>query len=151
MADDYDEYGNPVEQQTEARGLRKQLEEALAKAKESEALRTENEQLRRDGVIRDAGLVLSEVQRKALAGVHDGTWDAEMVRKTAEALGFIAAPAPVADDPSLAQHEQLANAHAGTDVPPASRDAELDIALAKASTEEEFLALYRTSGRPLAL
>lgn len=150
MADDYDEYSDPAEQQTEARGLRKQLEEALAKAKDAETLRSENAQLKRDGVIRDAGLTLSDVQRKALAGVHDGTWDAETVKKTAEALGFITTP-PVADDPSLAQHEQLANAHAGTDVPAASRDADLDIALSKASTEEEFLALYRTSGRPLAL
>lgn len=139
--------------------LRRQLAEAKAEAreakqqaKEADTLRTQVEQLQREGTIRDAGLNLNATQRQALAAVHQGEWQADAITKTATDLGFYTppAPAPVVDDPSLAVQAQIAAASAGTDAPPASRDAEIDDRLSKASSPEEFMAIYREAGRPVA-
>ena len=138
--------------------LRRQLAEAKAeareakqKAQEADTLRAKIETLEREGTIRDAGLNLNATQRQALAAVHNGSWEADAITKTATDLGFYTPPAepPVVDDPSLAVHAQIAAASAGTDAPPSSRDVEIDSRLDKAQSEAEFLAVYRESGRPL--
>lgn len=151
---DYDEYD---EQQTGS-GLRAQLEQALAdkkalaaEAAEAKALREKIARLEQDGQIRDAGLNLNEHQRAALSAVHSGDWNTEAIKATAANLGFYTPPPapPVVDSPDLAAHAAIAAAAAGTDAPPASADAELDARLAQAASEQEFLAAYRNSGRPM--
>lgn len=149
MAEDYDD----DDQQTDGgRGLRAQLEAALAKAKDNDELRNENQRLKNDGVIRDAGLTLNDRQKAALQATHEGNWTPEAIKTTATELGFIQPPVtePVVDDPSLALHDQIAQASAGTDAPPTSTEAQIDASLAKATTEAEYLAIYRASGRALA-
>ena len=144
--DDQDDTPNP-------RDLRNQLKEANARARAADELAAENKRLREDLVIRDAGISLNDRQRKALAATHDGTWDAESVKKTAVDLGFVTEPAEPArvDDPSLAAHDRIAAASAGTDAPPLDRDSEIDAQLAKATTQDEYMATYRASGRSIAL
>ena len=96
-------------------------------------------------------MTLNEHQVKALAAVHSGDWTAEAVKGTATSLGFITTPppAPVVDDPNLAVIDQIAAASNGTEPTPASRDAEIDAALDKAQSAEEYLATYRAAGRPV--
>jgi hypothetical protein len=153
VADDYDEYGEQT-----GSGLRAQLEQALAekrelaaKAAEAEALRTKVARLEQEGQIRDAGLNLNETQRAALSAVHSGEWNPEAITKTASNLGFITIPEPppVVDSPDLSAHAQIAAAAAGTEPPPASRDAEFESRIAQAQTAEEFQAIYREWGRPM--
>jgi len=152
--DDYDFDGDDnTPEEPSPRDLRVQLKEAKAKARQAEELRQENERLRTSLTLNEAGLKLNELQQTALKAAHTGSWDADAVRKTAEALGFAQAPPPPpppVDDPSLGQIDQIAAAAAGTDAPPASRDAELDARINNATTEAELLAIYRESGRPLA-
>lgn len=137
--------------------LRRKLKEANARAKaaeerasEAETLREQVTRLQREGVIRDAGITLNEHQRTALAAVHGGDWNPDAIKQTAANLGFIAAQTSPPDDPSLAQHEQIAAASAGTDAPTASRDAEIDAQIAAARNPEELLSIMRAAGRPIA-
>jgi DNA-binding Lrp family transcriptional regulator len=151
---DYDDYDDN-EQQNDSmspRDLRVQLKEAKAAAKEANELREQVKRLQQEGTIRDAGLTLNEQQRVALAAVHSGEWNSDAIKQTASTLGFYSPqqPAPVVDDPSLSQIDQIASASAGTETLSASRDAELDAQLAKATSPEEFMSIYRTSGRRYA-
>ena len=150
MADD--EFNPDSETNQYAPGdLRRQLEEAKAEAKAAKALQEENNRLREDLAFRDAGLSLNDLQRKALLATHDGELKPEALKATAETLGFVQAPAsaPVQDDPSLAVHSQIAADAAGAESLSLDREAEIDQQLAAATTEEEVLAIYRSSGRPL--
>lgn len=149
---DYEDYdGN--DEEPNPRDLRQQLKAAKAEAKEAKERAERADRLERELVTVKAGLSLNERQTVALQAAHDGTWTPDAIRKTAEELGFITAPPPPpppVDDPSLSAHDQIAAASAGTDAPPASRDAEIDAQILKATSEAELLAIYRNSGRPLA-
>lgn len=156
---DYDDYDSEQYDDLPPGDLRRQLKEAKAEARqakvqaqEAETLRAQVQRLERDGTIRDAGLTLNDQQRAALQAVHGGEWNADAIKQTATTLGFYSPPTPqpVVDDPNLATHEQIAAAAAGTDAPPASRDAEIDAQLAQTKSAEEYLAAYRASGRPIA-
>lgn len=151
--DDYDEIDadTDVPAQDNPRDLRRQLKEAKAKAKDNDELRAENARLKQDGIIRDAGLTLNDRQRLALQATHEGSWTPDAIKTTAADLGFFTPPAPAPDDPSVALQDQISAAAAGTDAPPASRDAQIDAELAGATSEAEFLAAYRASGRPISL
>lgn len=151
MADEYgfeDDEGNA--EQERASTLREKLKEANARAKAAEDLAKENESLKQQIAVSQAGLTLTEMQRKALLSVHSGDLSSDGLKQTAQSLGFIAAPEPVPDDPSLAVHAQIAQTAAGAEVVNADRDAEIDAAIDKATTQEEVLAIYANSGRPLA-
>jgi hypothetical protein len=129
----------------ELEGQNRQLAEAQGRA----------EQLERELAIRDAGVELDELQRKALFAVHDGEFTAERVRDTATRLGFVqpaAPPAPEVPADELARLRQFQSASAGAPMQPmndAEREREMDQRLREAKTEEEFDALYRGSGRPM--
>lgn len=152
MADyDYDD----IEQDDEdsgPKGLRRRLKEAEAEAKRLATVADENSTLKQQLALAQAGITLNDTQVKALAAVHSGEWSPDAVKTTATSLGFVQTPppAPVVDDPNLAVIDQISAASAGTDPAPASRDAEIDAALSKAQSAEEYLAMYRTSGRPVA-
>lgn len=148
MADEYG-YDEDEQQQEKASTLRQKLQDAERRAKEAEALASENQNLKHRLAVSDAGLTLTDLQRTALLATHTGDLTPEGLKSTAQALGFIQAPPPVPDDPSLAVHAQIAAAAAGTQAPVADRDAEIDAGLAAAKTEAEFMALYAQSGRPI--
>ena len=151
MADEYGfEDDEDTQEQEKASSLREKLKEANARAKAAETLAAENESLKQQIAVSQAGLTLTEVQRKALLAVHSGDLNADGLKQTAQSLGFIAAPEPVPDDPSLAVHDQIAQTAAGAEVVTADRDAEIDAAIQKATTQEEVMAIYRNSGRPIA-
>ena len=139
-----------TQEQETASSLRAKLKEANARAKEAETLATENQTLKQQIAVGAAGLTLNDAQRNALLAVHSGDLTPDGLRNTAQTLGFIAAPAPVPDDPSLSVHEQIAQSAAGTEVPNADREAEIDAALSKASNQAEFMEIYQRSGRPIA-
>lgn len=149
MADeDYDEDGALLGDE-QASSLRQKLKEANARAKEADTLRAENLRLKNEGMIRDAGLTLNDRQKAALQAVHVGDWTPDALKQSATELGFITT-SPVVDDPNLSLTDQISDASAGTDAPPASRDVEIDTQLQSATSEAEFMAAYRASGRPIA-
>ena len=150
---DYDDYDdNEPDEDSVPRGLRRRLKEAEAEAKRLSPLADENTALRQQLALAQAGISLNDTQVKALAAVHSGDWNPEAVKQTASSLGFVQAPppAPIVDDPNLSAIDQIAAASAGTDPAPASRDAEIDAALDKAQSADEYLAMYRAAGRPVA-
>lgn len=150
---DYDDYDNDEQDEDSGpKGLRRRLKEVEAENRSLKPLMDENTGLKQKLALAQAGISLNDTQVKALAAVHSGEWNPEAVKQTATTLGYVQAPAPtpVVDDPNLATIDQIAAASAGTDPVPASRDAELDAALSKATSPEEFMALYRASDRPIA-
>jgi len=149
MADD--DYDDDVQPEADnPRDLRVQLKAAKAEAKEANDLRAQVLRLTNDGVIRDAGLTLNDRQKAALQATHEGTWTPEAIKATAQDLGFLPPPAPVVDDPSLSQLDQITAASAGTDPVTPDRDADIDAKIDGATSEAELLAIYRTSGRLMA-
>jgi hypothetical protein len=147
--DDYDD-DDATPGELSPRDLRQQLKEANARAKAADELRAENQRLKNEGIIRDAGLSLNDRQKAALQAVHSSDWTPDAIKQTATDLGFITAQ-PVVDDPNLSLTDQISAASAGTDAPPASRDADLDAQIQAATSEAELLAIYRASGRPVSL
>jgi len=149
----YDEQDDQYEQQEKPSGLRRKLAEATQRAADRDALAAEVTALKQQMAVRDAGLDLNDTQRKALLSVHSGDLTPDQLKQTAQNLGFVQAPpppVPVPDDPSLAVHAQIAADAAGAAPLQPDREAEIDARLNSASTEEEFMAIYRESGRPLA-
>ncbi len=151
MADEQYGYDDEDTQEQEtASSLRQKLKEANARAKAADTLTAENESLKQQIAVSSAGLSLTEVQSKALLAVHSGDLNPEGLKATAQSLGFIAAPPPVQDDPSLAVHAQIAASAAGAEPQSTDKDAEVDARLRKATSQTEVMAIYAESGRPIA-
>lgn len=106
----------------------------------------------------DAGLTLSEKQRKALEATHEGDWTPEALRASAAELGFAEAPPPPSNVPpeELAALGRINDASLGAEVRPPSADAELDAQMAQLRADvqagrlspeaasQKFDALYRS-------
>lgn len=84
-----------------------------AKADEADELRARIENMERQAVIRDAGLDLSDQQRKALEATHEGDWTADAIRQSATALGWIGAAPQGVPAHEAAGHQQMVNAATG--------------------------------------
>ncbi len=140
MATEYDDEGNPVEQEDEKNtpaGLRKYANEQAERAKAAEAQLAE---YRRKEAIRSAGLDgLNEDQLGVLQGNS-----AEELRQRAEKLGFIQ-PTPDVAPEVQAAHERVAEA-AGSGQTQVSTSKENEYASAK--TPEELLRIAQKHGSP---
>lgn len=146
----YDIDGNPIEVETpNVRQMRehiKTLEDETARLK---ALETENAQLKQGEAIRSAGIELDEIRRKAFEAAHNGEWTPEAVRDTAVKLGWAAPPPPPVPPEEVAGFQRMDAAYTGGTTTPPDPEAALDAKLAQANSEQEFLELYRNSGRPI--
>lgn len=153
----YDQYGNPIEpedhQQQESANVR-QMRERIKALEAEAAAKTELEAkiagYERNDALRAAGLELDEKRRKALEAVHDGDWTAEKLRETAVTLGFAQPPQPDTPPAEVQAHQQMQAAASGGNVGIPDRDAELDAKLVQARSADEFMELYRQSGRLIA-
>jgi hypothetical protein len=126
------------------------------------ALETENkdlaekaskgERMERQLAIRDADLSLKPMQMTALERVHEGDWTADSIRETAVALGFVAEAPPEVPPEELARLSRIDAASAGARNAgtPVDRDQEFEARLRAAKSDDEFMAIYRESGRPIA-
>lgn len=92
MADTDEDTGS----QETGKGLRAQLEAALAEAKQA---KVDAENARRELAFTQAGLTgLSDKQVKALVATHEGEITADALKATATELGFVADKPPATDN-----------------------------------------------------
>lgn len=161
----YDEDGNPfqvqvpVEDQPQhqapesnnVRAMREKIKELEADQAKNKELAEKVQQYERAETIRQAGLTLDETQRRALEAAHAGEWNPELVRQTAVNLKW-ADPLPPegASQEEKDAHERMNAARTGGTTTPPDKEAELDVKLANAKSEVEFMEIYRASGRPLS-
>lgn len=114
--------------------------------KEWNSTKAENEALKFEKSLRDAGLNLSNKQLAATLAAHEGEKTPDAIRKTAEELKFVE---PVTETPNEEQHkhEQVQGASSG-----ATQKTELspEDAYAQANTPEEVMAIARQRGTPIA-
>lgn len=149
----YTEDGDPVEIDDETPNLKQQRDriKALeAQVAEKEQLEAKVRQFEQSEAMRGAGLELDEVRRRAFEAAHQGAWDAEAVRATAVQLGWAAPPDPAVPNEEIAGHQRLQAAFTGGTTTPPDPEQELDAKLAGASNQDEFMAMYRESGRPIS-
>jgi len=127
-------------------GARQRMRQLQKDNKRLAAFEHENAQLRQHEAIRTAGLELNETQIKALTATHEGESTPELLRKTAETLGF-AQPLPDVDPSDQKAHEQLASARSG-----ASNIADISYEqeVATARNAEELKAVALKHNRPWA-
>mgnify|MGYP001567227803 CR=1 FL=1 len=90
-------------QPSEGGKLRSELEAQIAKNAE---LATQVQSMQREGVLRDAGLQLSDKQRRALEATHEGDWTADLLKATAKELNFLTDPSSTQTAPPPAQPNQ---------------------------------------------
>jgi hypothetical protein len=109
------------------------------------ALEPENASLKTTIAIRDAGLELNERQLKALLASHEGESSPDLLRKTAEELGF-AEPVPDNDPDDEAAHRQLDAARKGAST---VQQPSYDEEIANARDKDEVIAIARKHGRPV--
>lgn len=152
ISDDPNDHNDPNEP-ANVRQMRERIKELEGKAKERDELEAQLTTMRRQSIVSESGLTLNDAQRKALETVHEGDWTKESIIQTAASLGFPVpppSPDPVRDD--LAAHQRMADVTAGAgglSSAPLSEDQEFEAKLAAAKTEDEVLALYRSSGRAM--
>jgi hypothetical protein len=110
------------------------------------ALEPENASLKTTIAIRDAGLDLNERQLKALLASHEGESTPDLLRKTAEELGF-AEPIPDNDPDDEAAHRQLDAARKGSTT--SANQPSYDDEINAAQSKDEVIAIARKHGRPV--
>jgi len=131
----------------EPRGLRKQIEEQAAKAREAEARAAAAE---RELAFAKAGLDLSDPKIGYFTRGYDGDADPEKIKAAALEAGFIGSQEPANTIPpeELAQHQAAANLAAGASATPPDENAEYQAAMAAARSKDEALALMDRYGSP---
>lgn len=127
----------------EPRGLRKQIEEQAAKAREAEARAAAAE---RELAFAKAGLPLSDPKMDYFVKGYDGDLTPEVIRAAAEAAGFLSTAPPDVPADELAQHQQAANLAASATVTPPDENAEYLTALSQARSKAEVLAVMDQYG-----
>ncbi len=142
---DLDDDDDDDNSQSDVPSLRKEVKRLSKENRRLAGLETENASLKTTLAIRDAGLTLNDRQLKALLATHDGESTPELLRKTAEELGF-AEPIPDNDPADEAAHSQLEAARKGASTvsQPSYED---EIAAAK--DKDEVIAIARKHGRPV--
>ena len=151
MTDQYfDADGNPVEipESPNVRQMRERIEQLEAEANRAKDLEAQLQGVQRTHALSSAGLQLDEVKQKALEAVHQGEWTPDALKDTAVKLGWMEATPPVPPQEQQSLGRMEAAIQGGNHVPP-NADVELDQRLAQARTEQEFIEIYRQSGRPL--
>lgn len=134
-----------IEVESEARGLRKQLEQELQAKKDAESRAARAE---RELAFAKAGIDLGDSRMSYFVKGYDGEADPEKIRLAAMEAGFLAPPTPDVPSDELAQHEKVASLSAGTQTVDFDTDAEYVSALAQARTKEDVLALMDRFGSP---
>lgn len=141
------DFDSENEQDTEEpRGLRKQIEEQAAKAREAEARAAAAE---RELAFAKAGLPLSDPKMSYFVKGYDGELTPDAIKAAAESAGFLnSAPPPAPEVPAeeLAQHQQAANLAASGTVGPPDENAEYLAALNAARSKDEILAVMDRYG-----
>jgi|LakMenEpi03Aug12_release.lakeMendotaPanAssembly.Ray.scaffolds.fasta_scaffold1012814_1 hypothetical protein len=134
-----------IEVESEARGLRKQLEQELQARKEAESRATKVE---RELAFAKAGIDLGDPRMSYFVKGYEGDSDPEKIRQAALEAGFLSTPTPDVPSDELAQHEKAASLSAGTQTIDFDVDAEYVQALAQARTKDDVLALMDKFGSP---
>ncbi len=117
------------------------------KAKDHDDAVKRAEAAERKLALRDAGIPNTSLGKLFEKG-YDGDWaDVEAIKAAAVEYGVLEPPEPEVPEEERAAHERVSAASAGA---PGSPERDFDAELSAASTEEEFLRIYRESGRPLA-
>lgn len=131
----------------EPRGLRKQIEEQAAKAREAEARAAAAE---RELAFAKAGLPLSDPKMGYFVKGYDGDLTPEAIKAAAEAAGFLAPPAPEVPAEELAQHQQAATlAATGTiSTPDESAQYQAELAAAASQGRDAIFAVMDKYGSP---
>lgn len=140
-----------IEETEEPRGLRKQIEEQAAKAKDAEARAAAAE---RELAFAKAGLPLNDPKMGYFVKGYDGDLTPEAIKTAAEAAGFIGEPEPSIPPEELAQHQQAANLSAGGGSEPAWTGAlhdnpQYQQEMAQAMTPEAAMAVMTKYGSPM--
>jgi hypothetical protein len=141
--------GSEDEYDEEPRGLRKQIEEQAAKAREAEARAAAAE---RQLAFAKAGLDLSDPKMSYFVKGYDGESDPEKIKAAAQEAGFIGAPSqePAVPAAELQQHQAAANLAAGssnqTFVGPYDQDPEYQQSIRMSRSPDEVLAKVRAAG-----
>lgn len=139
------------DQPEEPRGLRKQIEEQAAKAREAEARAAAAE---RELAFAKAGLDLSDPKIGYFARGYQGEISADAIRAEAENAGFLGAPAPEVSAEELQQHQQVANlAASGTPTStwngPLHENPQYKQEMYAARTPDEAMAVMAKYGSPV--
>lgn len=140
---EFSESDDDQQYEEEPRGLRKQIEEQAAKAREAEARAAAAE---RQLAFAKAGLDLADPKMSYFVKGYDGEADPEKIRAAATEAGFLGAPEPEVPTQELAQHQAAANLAASGTVEPPDSNAEYQGAMAQARSKEEVLALMDRYG-----
>jgi hypothetical protein len=133
------------------------IKQLRAKAKRHDALSEEVADLKRQLALTRAGLDgLDERKLKALTSVHEGEFDADSLKATAESLGFIQQSTPTQEgqeagqqdqpDPELAAIERMSDAMTGTSTGGPDPEAGLRKKINEAQTPEELDAILAQAG-----
>lgn len=153
MPDDIDDDEPDPNEPPNIRQLRQANKALKADVKALQEAQSKADRLERELAIRDAGIDLTPKQRQALFSVHEGAFEPEAIKQTAVELGFVAPPVASEVPPEeLARLQRIDQASAGArnTGTPVNTDMELNARLASARNDEEFMAIYRESGRPIA-
>lgn len=139
---DYEDH----EQPEEPRGLRKQIEEQAAKAREAEARAAAAE---RELAFAKAGLDLADPKMAYFVKGYDGEVAPDAIKAAAEAAGFVGQQAPEQSQvppQELAEHQAAASLAAGGSLEPPEGNADYEAAMASARSPEEVLAVMDKFG-----
>lgn len=148
---EFDPSENTPTEPEEPRGLRKQIEEQAAKAREAEARAAAAE---RELAFAKAGLPLDDPKMTYFVKGYDGDLSPDAIKAAAESAGFLTAPAPEVPADELAQHQQAANL-AGTGEPaggwngPIDQNPQYRAEIFQARSPEEAMAVMAKFGSPI--
>jgi hypothetical protein len=139
------------DQPEEPRGLRKQIEEQAAKAREAEARAAAAE---RELAFAKAGLPLSDPKMTYFVKGYDGDLSPDAIKAAAEAAGFLTPAAPEVPAEELQQHQQVANlAASGTPTStwngPLHENPQYKQEMYAARSPEEAMAVMAKYGSPV--
>lgn len=127
-----------------------------AKAKRHDEVAEENAKLKRQLALTEAGLKdLGDEKLKALTAVHEGEFDAEALKATAERLGFVQTSTPnegqqadqPANDLALEATNRITDAMGGSSTGGPDPEVELRRKIAEAKTPAELDAILAQAGR----
>lgn len=140
-SDDVDQTPTPATESPVIKDLRKDRDTAMADA----------EAAKRELTLHKAGLGdLSEKQMKALSAAHEGDWTPDLLKETANELGFgqptnseQTPPEPRIPAAELAAHQRVADASGGQPTPPPD---DLGAAIDATNSPEELHAVLANAG-----
>lgn len=148
MTDEFQE-DDPVTEDENPRGLRRQLEAALAERREAEQRLTA---LERELAFAKAGLPLHEPRITYFVRGYEGPLDPEQIRKAAEEAGFLDTPQPAVPAEEIAAHAEMSNLAAGGQTTgfhgPVHENPQYQQEIRQARTRDEVLAIMDKYGSP---